>query len=71
MNFMKLMLPVLVLWRSTPGRINTREVVLVLFTMLLVSGVVLTLVGFLFRGPGFELYWPWAMPDGYNPLNNL
>ena len=65
------LLPVLVLWRSKPGRMNTREVVLVLFTMLLVSGVVLTLVGFLFRGPGFELYWPWAMPDGYNPLNNL
>jgi menaquinol-cytochrome c reductase cytochrome b/c subunit len=65
------LLPVLVLWRSKPGRINTREVVLVLFTMLLVSGVVLTLVGFLFRGPGFELYWPWNMPDGYNPLNNL
>ncbi len=65
------LLPVLVLWRSKPGRMNTREVVLVLFTMLLVSGVVLTLVGFLFRGPGFELYWPWNMPDGYNPLNNL
>jgi hypothetical protein len=65
------LLPVLVLWRNKPGRMNTREVVLVLFTMLLVSGVVLTLVGFLFRGPGFELYWPWAMPDGYNPLNNL
>jgi quinol-cytochrome oxidoreductase complex cytochrome b subunit len=65
------LLPVLVLWRSKPGQMNTREVMLVLFTMLLVSGVVLTLVGFLFRGPGFELYWPWAMPEGYNPLNNL
>lgn len=65
------LLPVLALWRSQPGRMNARELVLVLFTMLLVSGVVLTLVGFLFRGPGFELYWPWAMPDGYNPLNNL
>ena len=65
------LLPVLVLWRSKPGQMNTREVMLVLFTMLLVSGVVLTLVGFLFRGPGFELYWPWNMPDGYNPLNNL
>lgn len=65
------LLPVLALWRSRPGRMNTRELMLVLFTMLLVSGVVLTLVGFLFRGPGFELYWPWAMPDGYNPLNNL
>ncbi|MEW5960285.1 MAG: hypothetical protein AB1801_21375 [Chloroflexota bacterium] len=65
------LLPVLVLWRLKPGQMNTREVMLVLFTMLLVSGIVLTLVGFLFRGPGFELYWPWSMPDGYNPLNNL
>ena len=65
------LLPVLVLWRFKSGQTNIREVMLVLFTMLLVSGVVLTLVGFLFRGPGFELYLPWAMPDGYNPLNNL
>jgi hypothetical protein len=27
----------------------------------------LTVSGFLFRGPGFKLYWPWQMPDGYNP----
>lgn len=48
-----------------------REVLLVLFTMLFVSAVVFTVVGFLFRGPGFKLFWPWDMPGGYNPFSNL
>lgn len=61
-------LPVIVLarWRPTP-----REVMLCLFTVMIVSAVVFTVSGFLFRGPGFKLYWPWAMPDGYNPLSGL
>jgi menaquinol-cytochrome c reductase cytochrome b/c subunit len=46
---------------------SVREILLVLFTIMLVSAVVLTVSGFLFRGPGFKLYWPWQMPDGYNP----
>lgn len=46
---------------------SVREILLVLFTVMLVSAVVLTVSGFLFRGPGFKLYWPWQMPDGYNP----
>ncbi len=62
------LLPLLVLWRSKP---NAREVMLVLFTMLFVSAIVFTLTGFLFRGPGFELYLPWNMPGGYNPFQNL
>ena len=61
-------LPLLVLRRSKP---DAREVMLALFTLLFVSAIVFTLAGFLFRGPGFELYWPWAMPGGYNPFNNL
>ena len=61
-------LPVLILARSRP---NAREVVLVIFTLLFVSAIVFTVSGFLFRGPGFELYLPWNMPEGYNPLNNL
>lgn len=60
--------PLLVLRRSKP---NAREVVLTLFTLMFVSAIVFTLTGFLFRGPGFELYWPWNMPDGYNPFMNL
>ena len=62
------MLPVFVLWRSKP---NAREVVLVIFTMLFVSAIIFTLTGFLFRGPGFELYPPWNMPNGYSPFDNL
>jgi menaquinol-cytochrome c reductase cytochrome b/c subunit len=61
-------LPVIVLYFSKP---NAREVVLVLFTVLFVGAVVFTIAGFLFRGPGFELYWPWNMPGGYNPFQNL
>ena len=50
---------------------DTRELMLVLFTVLLVSAVVFTVSGFLFRGPGFKLYWPWDMPNGYNPWDGL
>jgi hypothetical protein len=46
---------------------SRREILMVLFTMILVSAMVFTASGFLFRGPGFKLYWPWQMPDGYNP----
>lgn len=62
------LIPLGILWRSKP---NARQVVLVLFTLLFVSAIVFTLTGFLFRGPGFELYLPWNMPDGYNPFDNL
>ncbi len=65
------LLPVLVLWRTSKGKPNAREVMLTLFTLLLVSAVVFTVTGFLFRGPGFKLYLPWDMPNGYNPLNNF
>jgi hypothetical protein len=61
-------LPLLVLRRY---RLNAREVVLALFTVLIVSAVVFTLTGFFFRGPGFRLYWPWNMPNGYSPFDNL
>ncbi len=61
-------IPLLILRRWRP---TTREVMLVLFTGLFVSAVVFTVSGFLFRGPGFEIYWPWQMPDGYNPWDSL
>jgi len=63
-----ILLPVLVLWRQ---KANRREVMLSLFTVMLVSATVLTISGFLFRGPGFQLYWPWQMPDGYNPWDEF
>lgn len=62
------LLPVLVLLRWKP---TVREVMLALFTVMIVSAAVLTISGFLFRGPGFKLYWPWQMPDGYNPWDSL
>lgn len=62
------LLPLLVLLRYKP---NHREIVLALFTVMFVSAIVFTLTGFLFRGPGFELYWPWNMPGDYSPWDNL
>ncbi len=62
------LLPVLFVRRR---RATTREMMLVLFTVVIVSALVLTVSGFLFRGPGFRLYWPWQMPQGYNPFNAL
>jgi quinol-cytochrome oxidoreductase complex cytochrome b subunit len=61
-------LPLLLLWRLKPNR---REVTLLIFTVIIVSAVVLTVSGFLFRGPGMHLYPPWNMPDGYNPWSSL
>jgi menaquinol-cytochrome c reductase cytochrome b/c subunit len=61
-------LPVLILIRWKP---TAREVMLALFTVMFVSAIVLTLSGFLFRGPGFKMYLPWQMPNGYNPFNGL
>jgi len=48
-----------------------QEIIMALFTVFIVSAVVFTLSGFLFRGPGFKLNWPWAMPGGYNPFTEL
>lgn len=66
--FLLVMIPVIALWRLKASR---REVMLALFTIMLVSAVVFTISGFLFRGPGFKLYWPWEMPDGYNPWDEF
>jgi len=60
--------PVIILFFFKP---TAREFMLVLFTILFFGAIVFTLTGFLFRGPGFKLYWPWDMPGGYNPFDNL
>ena len=62
------LVPVFVLWRKDA---KVREVMLALFTVMLVSAVVLTITGFLFRGPGFKLYPPGDMPFWYNPWDGL
>lgn len=62
------LLPLFILLRYKP---NPREVMMVLFTVLFISAIIFTVTGFLFRGPGFELYWPWDMPSGYSPWDNL
>ena len=61
-------IPLIVLWRL---KANRREVMLALFTIMLVSAAVFTVSGFLFRGPGFKLYRPWEMPNGYNPWDEF
>ena len=50
---------------------SRRDIILSLFTMMVVSAFVFTVSGFLFRGPGFKLYPPWDMPDGYNPWDDF
>lgn len=44
--------------RSTGWRIRDRKMVVIVFTMLAVSAVVLTVIGAFFRGPG----WSWVLP---------
>jgi quinol-cytochrome oxidoreductase complex cytochrome b subunit len=61
-------IPLLVIWRLKPTR---RELMLVVFTIIIVSAITLTISGFLFRGPGMHLHPPWDMPDGYNPWTSL
>ena len=50
---------------------SVREIMLCLFTVMLFAAVVFTVSGFFFRGPGFQLYFPWEMPNGYNPWNDF
>jgi hypothetical protein len=52
-------------------RASTRDLMLALFTVMLVSAVIFTLSGFFLRGPGFKMYLPWQMPGGYNPMDGL
>src|SRR3990170_2340313 len=40
-------------------RIRDRKVIVVVFTALVLAAVVLTVVGALFRGPGWSWVWPW------------
>lgn len=45
--------------RGGGWRIRDRKVMTILFTVLMAAVVTLTLVGSLFRGPGWSWVWPW------------
>lgn len=62
------LIPVLMLWLRKAG---TRELMLALFTIMLFAALTFTLSGFFLRGPGFRMYLPWQMPNGYNPMDGL
>lgn len=66
--FILVLVPLVFLWRRNAER---RDYMLALFTILFVSAIIFTISGFLFRGPGFKLYPPWQMPNGYNPWDEL
>jgi quinol-cytochrome oxidoreductase complex cytochrome b subunit len=44
---------------------SSEERVLFMFTFLLISFVILTAVGILFRGEGMQLVWPWLVSTGH------
>lgn len=45
--------------RSGGWRARDRKMVVIVFTVLVAAAVVLTLIGALFRGPGWTWVWPW------------
>jgi quinol-cytochrome oxidoreductase complex cytochrome b subunit len=45
--------------RSRGWRIRDRKMVVVVFTVLALAGLLLTIVGSLFRGPEWSWVWPW------------
>jgi quinol---cytochrome c reductase cytochrome c subunit, bacillus type len=45
--------------RSLGWRIRDRKMVVIVFTVLAVAALVLTVIGTLFRGPGWSWTWPW------------
>jgi len=66
--FILALLPAYILnWR----KFSRREIIMALFTVMMVSAFVFTISGFLFRGPGFKLFLPWDMPNGYNPWDDF
>jgi menaquinol-cytochrome c reductase cytochrome b/c subunit len=45
--------------RSKGWRIRDRKMVVVVFTALAIAALVLTVIGTMFRGPGWSWVWPW------------
>lgn len=45
--------------KGTGWRIRERKIVVIVFTVLAAAGLILTLIGTLFRGPEWTWVWPW------------
>jgi quinol---cytochrome c reductase cytochrome c subunit, bacillus type len=45
--------------RSRGWRVRDRKMVVIVFSALALSALILTLIGALFRGPGWAWVWPW------------
>jgi len=45
--------------RSTAISLNARKVAVAAFTIFMVTWIILTLIGFAFRGPNWGWVWPW------------
>jgi menaquinol-cytochrome c reductase cytochrome b/c subunit len=45
--------------RTKGWRIRDRKFVVIVFTVLAVTALILTVIGALFRGPGWSWVWPW------------
>ena len=46
--------------RNPSTKPGDRKIAITLFTMLIMFGAVLTIIGSFFRGPGFNWVWPWS-----------
>lgn len=53
-------------WRG-----GIEEIMLALFTGFVFTYLLTTVIGAFFRGPSQLLGWPWAHPNGYNPIDDL
>ena len=47
------------------------SVLIALFTGFVFTYFLTTVIGAFFRGPSQLLGWPWAHPNGYNPIDDL
>jgi menaquinol-cytochrome c reductase cytochrome b/c subunit len=46
--------------RNPSTKPGDRKLAITLFTMLMMFGAILTIIGSFFRGPGFNWVWPWG-----------
>ena len=66
--FFSVLLCLIVKFRWNGG---IEEIMLALFTGFVSTYFLTTVIGAFFRGPSQLLNWPWAHPNGYNPIDDL